>query len=287
MFDKLEEINRKPEAFDLYTAESLWADEYRSKNMLAFHLDEIIDVSSRNIEFIDRSSSWIVDHFQLGPGKAVCDAGCGPGLYASRLARSGAEITGLDFSENSIRYAEEQAVNSKQKINYIHVNYLEFEPRERYDLITMIMCDFCALSSAQRRSLLSKFHEWLKEGGAILLDVYSMDAYAKREESASYEKNHLNQFWCEDDYYCFVNTFKYDDKAVVLDKYSIFQKNGRSETIYNWLQYFSPESLAEEMSEAGFTVREIFRDVAGCAHSDQHPEFAVVITRADSDYSGS
>ena len=279
MFEKLKEINRKPDVFEIYTADLLWADEHRSKQMLAFHLNEAIDLSSRNIEFINHSSSWIIDQFQLGPGKSVCDFGCGPGLYASRLAKSEAKVTGLDFSENSIRYAEEQAEESKQKINYIHVNYLEFEPEEQYDLIIMIMCDFCALSPAQRRILLNKFHECLKEDSAVLLDVYSMMAYDARENSALYEKNQLSHFWCKDDYYCFVNTFKYDDDAVVLDKYSIFQENGKAEVVYNWLQYFSPESLAEELSEAGFTVTQIYKDVAGCPYSEQHSEFAVVVTR--------
>lgn len=172
MFEKLEEINIKPSVFELYTAESLWAEEYRSKQMLSFHLNDGVELSSRNIEFINRSSSWIVDHFQLGPGKSVCDFGCGPGLYASRLAKSGAKITGLDFSENSIRYAREQAENAKQKIDYINVNYLEFEPKERFNFITMIMCDFCVLSPAQRRVLLDKFHRCLEGNGAVLMDVY-------------------------------------------------------------------------------------------------------------------
>ncbi len=276
MFEKLKEINGKPEAFELYTADSLWADEYRSKQMLAFHLNEGIDVSSRNTEFINRSSSWIINHFQLGPGKSVCDFGCGPGLYTSRFAKSGAQVTGLDFSENSIGYARAEAESAALDINYIHVNYLQFEPLELYDLITMIMCDFCALSPAQRKMLLRKFHKCLKDDGAVLFDVYSMIAYAMREEATLYEKNQLSHFWCEDDYYCFVNTFKYDDEAVVLDKYSIFQKNGKAETIYNWLQYFSPESLAEELSAAGFTMKHVYNDVAGSPHSEQHPEFAIV-----------
>ena len=279
MFKKLEEINSKPEVFGRYTADSLWADAYRSKQMLAYHLNESIDLSSRNIEFIDTSSAWIIDRFQLGPDRSVCDFGCGPGLYASRFAKSGAQVTGLDFSENSIRYAREQAGKANQTINYIHANYLEFDLKERFDLITMIMCDFCALSPAQRRTLLNRFHECLNEDGAILLDVYSMAAYAEREEASFFEKNQLNHFWCEDDYYCFVNTFKYDDEAVVLDKYSIFSESGKSEAVYNWLQYFSPENLTEELSASNFAVKHIYRDVSGCPFSEQHTEFAIVATK--------
>jgi SAM-dependent methyltransferase len=280
MYSLLDTINSKPDVFSAYTAGALWADDYRSKQMLGFHLNENVDVSSRSIRFIDQSCKWITDHFDLGTGKSVCDFGCGPGLYASRLAKSGAHVTGLDFSENSIRYARNQAEAAQLDIDYVQVNYLDFHSTDRFDLITMIMCDFCALSPDQRARLLSNFKALLKDGGSILLDVYSMAAFAAREEVRTYEKNQLNHFWHEDDYYCFLNTFKYDDCAVVLDKYSIFPEVGDPETVFNWLQYFSPESLTKELSDAGFLISNFYRDVSGQPFVNQHSEFAVVAKMA-------
>ncbi len=275
MYSALAEINARPEVFGQYTADALWTDEYRSKQMLSYHLNEGIDVSSRNLEFIETSSTWIAEHFRLGPGKSVCDFGCGPGLYTSRFAETGARVTGLDFSKSSVDYARDQASKSRKSINYIHANYLEFRPSERFDLITMIMYDYCALSPNQRGKLLRCFHDCLGEDGTILLDVYSMVAYESRKETGFYEYNQLNHFWCDEDYYCFVNTYKYDKDAVVLDKYSIFPESGGTETVYNWLQYFTPESLSEELSEAGFEVTQIYKDVCGRPFSDLHPEFAI------------
>ncbi|MEM9844310.1 MAG: class I SAM-dependent methyltransferase, partial [Pseudomonadota bacterium] len=243
MFEDLEEIHRKPDAFEVYTADTLWNDAYRSKRMLDFHLNKKIDVASRTSDFIDTASSWIIDHFGLGAGKSVCDFGCGPGLYASRFAQSGAQVTGLDFSENSLRYARASAERAGLSMNYVCTDYLKYEPTERFDLVTLIMYDFCALGPAQRKSLLTRISACLKEGGALLLDVYSMTAFKERETTAYLEKNQLDHFWCEDEYYCFVNTFKYDKQAVTLDKYSVFTRGGASETIYNWLQYFSPDTL--------------------------------------------
>jgi len=276
MYEKLEEINKRPAVFGRYTAQALWADPYRARKMLAFHLNPGIDVSSRNAEFIETSAEWISERFKLGPGKSVCDFGCGPGLYTSRFARSGAAVMGLDFSENSIRYARAQAQRAGQHIDYVQVNYLEASLTTRFDLITMIMCDFCALSADQRRKLLGVFHDALTDDGAVLLDVYSMAAFAAREEASFYEKNQLDHFWCAQDYYCFVNTLKYATEAVVLDKYSIFPQGGKPETVYNWLQYFSAESLGKEMAEAGFVVTEIYKDISGGAFSANAPEFAIV-----------
>jgi len=107
MFDALERIHAKPEPFAFYTADDLWTDEHTSAKMLAFHLDASGDVASRNAAFIDRSVEWIVSRFSIDRGVRIADFGCGPGLYATRLARFGARVTGIDFSKRSIGYAKE------------------------------------------------------------------------------------------------------------------------------------------------------------------------------------
>ena len=66
MFEELEKINERPEPFQFYTASDLWTDEHTSKQMLSYHLNEAIDVSSRNAEFIHRSVEWIASEFNIG-----------------------------------------------------------------------------------------------------------------------------------------------------------------------------------------------------------------------------
>ena len=154
MFEFLVDVNRRPEPFEEYTARELWTDSHTSEQMLAYHLNETGDAASRNHAFLDRSADWIVSHFGLGSGSKVADFGCGPGLYAQRLARAGAGVTGIDFSANSLRYAREGAVDEGLDIEYVEADYLGFETNRRFDLIMMIMCDFCALSPDQRGSLL-------------------------------------------------------------------------------------------------------------------------------------
>ena len=52
VFQKLQQINHRPRPFEFYTAADLWTDEHTSKQMLAYHLNADIDVSSRNAAFI-------------------------------------------------------------------------------------------------------------------------------------------------------------------------------------------------------------------------------------------
>lgn len=275
MFKELKEINSRPTPFQFYTADELWANEHTSKQMLEYHLNEAIDVSSRNKGFIERSAEWIVSHFGVNDKTTIADFGCGPGLYTTRLAEQGAIVTGIDFSANSINYAKQVAEQKGLKINYIHTNYLDFESSQRFDLITMIMCDFCALSPEQRKIMLSKFSSLLKSGGSVLLDVYSLIGFNQQEESATYELNQLNGFWSLEDYYCFVNTFKYDEEKVSLGKYTIIEES-QTRIVYNWLQYFSKESLSEEFNKNGFKIESFYSNVAGETFAPEATEFAIV-----------
>jgi len=275
MFEELEKINTRPKPFEFYTASDLWADEHTSKQMLAFHLNENIDVSSRKAEFINRSVEWISSHFNVGAGMKIADFGCGPGLYTTRLAKKQADVTGIDFSKRSIEYAQEIATREGLSIHHVNQNYLEFETNNRFHLILMIMCDFCALSPTQRKKMLRKFHTILEPGGSVLLDAYSLKAFEHKKETAMYEVNLLNGFWSLNMYYGFLNTFKYEEEKLVLDKYTLIEA-AHTRTIYNWLQYFSSEALEREFVECEFTIEELYSDVAGSPFDAEAKEFAIV-----------
>ncbi len=275
MYKQLKEINKRPEPFQFYTAEELWTDEHTSKKMLEYHLNESIDVSSRNLNFINQSVDWISNHFNLNLNSDIIDFGCGPGLYTNRFAKKEIKVTGVDFSKRSIDYAKQIASNSNLGVDYIYKNYLDFETDKKYDLITMIMCDFCALSPDQRKVMLGKFTNLLKPNGKILLDVYSLNCFDQKDELSTYEFNYMNNFWNSDDYYCFINSFKYNDTKVTLDKYTIIEKK-RIRVVYNWLQYFSIESLKREFEENNLIINDIYSDVAGKDYNSKSLEFAVV-----------
>ena len=278
MFKELQTINTRPEPFSIYTADELWTNEHTAQQMLTYHLNDAVDLSSRNSGFIDRSVDWIASHFKINEQTNIADFGCGPGLYAQRLAQRGAKVTGIDFSANSLRYARESAGKENLAIDYMQANYLNFETTARFDLIMMIMCDFCALSPEQRKIMLSRFYTLLKPGGAVLLDVHSLNTFNQREEAANYELNQLYGFWAPDDYYCFVNTFKYEQEKVTLDKYTIIEDAG-TRIIYNWLQAFSKESLQREFTAQDFVIDGFYADVAGTAFDPESPDFAIIARR--------
>lgn len=278
MYHLLKQVDERPEPYQYYTAETLWNDPHISKKMLDYHLNPDVEPASRNHAFIDRSVKWMAERFNIGTGMRIADFGCGPGLYTSRFARLGASVTGIDFSERSLAYARKQAGEKGLDMTYVRQNYLEFSCNHTFDLITLIYCDFCALSPKQRRMLLSVFSNHLNDGGSVVLDVFSLNAFDQREETTTFAHRLMDGFWSARDYYGFMKTFSYGDEKVVLDKYTIIEPS-RTVQVYNWLQYYSPETLKQEVGENGFQVEQLFSDVAGTPYEDNTDVIAVVLRK--------
>lgn len=278
-YRELARVAERPAPFSVYTAEELWTDSHTSQRMLAFHLDPDVDVSSRRHGFIDESIEWMVAERGLSSRSRVIDFGCGPGLYASRFAARGVRVTGVDFSPASIAYAKEQAAAAGHEISYHQANYLEFVPDGEFDLVIMIMCDYCALSPPQRSQMLRTFADSLASDGRLIFDVYSMTAFGQKQEQLLFEENLLDGFWSPSPYFGFLATFTYDVEHVALDKYTIVEPTRRHE-VYNWMQYFSPDCLERELAEHGLIVEKVLGDVAGRSFDPSSSEFAVVARRA-------
>ena len=278
LYELLARIGQKPEVYSRYTVDALWSSPDISEMMLSYHLDGDLDLASRRIEFIERSFDWITEAFELNEASRVIDLGCGPGLYANRLARRGVKVTGVDISPRSIEYAREQAAKDGLEIDYRLGDYLEIELEPGYDLVTMIMCDFCAFSPEQRARLLRRAGELMAPGGAFLFDVYSEAYYQTWEENVAFGEGMMDGFWSSEPYFGFLHTFRYDEQKVALEKYVIVERERQTE-YFNWFQHYSLASLTAEVESAGLVVDEAYGDVAGEEFDDSLPEFAAVVRR--------
>lgn len=279
LFGALEDIHRRPAVYEVCDTAALWDDAHVSAQMLAMHLDPESVPASRPHAFIDDSAEWIAARFGLGAGRRVLDLGCGPGLYATRFARAGAAVTGVDLSRRSINHARAQAVQDCLPIEYQLGDYLEVELPGGVDLATLIYCDLCALDPGRRGRLLERVASRLAPGGAVLLDVFSEVAFEGRSESAEHARDLMGGFWAPAGYWGFRDTFVYGAERVVLDKYTIVQP-ARVRTVHNWLQYYSWSRLVQELEAAGLEVIERYGDVAGRSPAAGDEVMAVIARRA-------
>ncbi|MGD0466515.1 MAG: methyltransferase domain-containing protein [Gammaproteobacteria bacterium] len=279
-FRKLQNINYLPKPYESYTTLSLWNDPYISKKMLEAHLNDKNDIASRNKIMLNKTVEFIARRFGINEGIDICDFGCGPGLYTSQFAELGANVTGVDVSKRSIEYAKKIAEEKNLKITYVLQNYLEFEGDKHFDLVSMIYCDFCVLSPDQRKNLLNKFYRLLTDNGSIILDVYSINHFNTIKEEHNYQQSsniidYWSNFWSDQPYYIFNNTFKYEKEKLLLHKHTIIEEK-RTREILNWLQCYTIQSLQDELRQNGFNMIEYYSDMTGEPYRIDSTEIAIV-----------
>ncbi|HAS16151.1 MAG TPA: 3-demethylubiquinone-9 3-O-methyltransferase, partial [Idiomarina abyssalis] len=83
---------------------------------------------------------FIENHTEGLFGKKVLDVGCGGGLLSEAMAERGAEVTGIDLAEQSLKVARLHALESGRQIDYqcIAVETLAEQNTDSYDVVTCL-----------------------------------------------------------------------------------------------------------------------------------------------------
>lgn len=248
----------KPELYEKGTA-VMWTDEHISKQLLEIHLHPDIDLASRKKATIKKTIDWIFE--QVGDKELkILDLGCGPGLYTQQIAQKGHQVTGVDFSLNSINYAREQAKTNNLDIEYINKNYLELDlPENEFDLVMMIYTDLGVLLPDERRQLLSKIEKALKTGGTFIFDVLNDRDLDKKVSPKNWEASEKG-FWRDKPYITLSESFFYEQEKVILNQHIVAE--GENTSVYRfWTHYFSHDDLMRLLKPFDFTGIEFYENV--------------------------
>lgn len=252
--------------------EPFWDDEHISKNMLEAHLSPNTDAASRKPEFIERSVAWLAS--LIKPGGSILDLGCGPGLYTKRLSDMGYKVTGIDLSKRSIEYAKAH----DSKTEYICRDYLTLDLTSTYDAVTLIYCDFAALTAPEREKLLSSVRRVLKPDGLFIFDVFTDTHFAAKRESASWDLCEHGGFWSAERHLSLEATYLYENNTVAADRAIIITENGVKDYII-WDTAYTPERLARELAPCGLEVKTVYGDVCGKEYSESSQTLCCVAMR--------
>ena len=276
MYKLLRELAHRPEPWSVSTVKELWTRPHLAKEMLKYHLSQETDHSSRKIESIDRIVDWLDEQLEFD-GKRVIDLGCGPGLYSRRMARRGARVTGVDFSANSLEYARTRDTDG---VEYVQADYLEDELPAGFDIAVMIYFDYCAQSPGNRRLLLDRIRALLEPGGRLALDLYGPGAFDAVGEHVQIEDRLMNGFFAPGDYVGVHRTDVYEEERLSLDRFFIVEP-GEAWQIFNWAQYYSPETAAAELAGAGFMVRAMAGGLDGEPLADDSKTIGVIAEKVE------
>ncbi len=155
----------------------------RAEGYSASNMDEIEDPT--RIRWIKTILKYAPDD---GDRLNILDVGCGPGFFSILMSQCGHDVTGVDYSDDMVLHARENAAKLRQDIqfNRMDAQYLEFENRT-FDLVISRNVMWC-LEEPEKA-----YKEWLrvlKPGGRIVnfdgnfyLDRFDKD-YQKAAKAA-------------------------------------------------------------------------------------------------------
>jgi ubiquinone/menaquinone biosynthesis C-methylase UbiE len=101
-------------------------------------------------------------------GKQVLDLGCGEGYNTRIMARRGAKVTGIDFSEKMIEFARDQEKKDRLGIRYniCNATNLEIFKNDSFDVVA----SFMSIQDIKNYKRALKEINWvLKENGRLVI----------------------------------------------------------------------------------------------------------------------
>jgi len=239
--------------------ETIWTDEYISKTLLNIHLDESNDAASRKPKKRIDIVNWI--NKSIKPNSKIVDLGCGPGLYDYELGKLGHKVLGIDFNKESINYAQKNKYIN-DVLEYKYCNYLKDTINGKYNVAMMICFDFGALIPDEQKILLKKVHNLLEEDGIFIFDVYGKEEIKHINEKRNWFISKGGDFWSKYPYICMEEIkFFENENALGTRYYTVDQLNGKIKEFIMWDQYYDENSIRKLMSENGYEIIEINKNL--------------------------
>ncbi len=247
-------VNRTPIPEPWAEGEKIpWNEPAFSARMLKEHLSQEHDAASRRFSVIDAHVAWI--HRQILDGKParVLDLGCGPGLYAHRLARMGHTCVGVDFSSASIAYAKAQAESAGLPLTYIEADVRAVEYGAGYDLVMFVYGEFNVFSSMDVRRILQKAYQALKPGGWLLLEPHTFAAVESLGKVGNSWYTTGSGLFSERAHFCLTENFWDVACAVATERYFIIDASTGAVTRYaSSMQAYTDEQYRALLATCGY-----------------------------------
>lgn len=126
----------------------------------------------------------------LSPGRAL-ELGCGNGRNAIYLATTGCIVDAVDFSQQALEWAREQAKSAGAAVNFQQCSIFEAEfAEESYDLVYDCGC-FHHLPPHRRKDYAGLVSRALKPGGRYGLVCFRPEGGSTYTDQEVYEKRSL------------------------------------------------------------------------------------------------
>ncbi len=113
----------------------------------------------------------------------VLDLACGPGRHLLGFTSLGIDVAGVDLSGFLLNRAANHLQQADQDAMLVHVDMLQYKPKEQFDLITNLFTSFGYYADPNdNQRLLNQTYHWLNKGGSLVIDTFGKEQLLKTME---------------------------------------------------------------------------------------------------------
>jgi SAM-dependent methyltransferase len=247
--------------------------------MLPEHLSQSHDAASRRLEIVAEHVRWIHHALLSGRPARVLDLGCGPGLYANRLAGLGHALTGIDFSPASIAYAQEQSGAASLECVYRQEDIRTADFGSGYDLVMLIFGEFNVFKPDDARLILRKACEALNPTGRLLLEVSTFASVWKTGHAPPSWYTAESGLFSERPHLCLMENFWDEAESAATERYFILEaETGEASRYASSTQAYSDDGYRALLEGCGFGEIAFYPSLRGGVDESQ-PDFFVIVAR--------
>jgi SAM-dependent methyltransferase len=273
-------VQRKPIPLPWSEGDNIpWNEPGFSTRMLREHLTQEHDLASRRAEKIDQHVTWIHSDLLDSQPSKILDLGCGPGLYAARLARLGHTCTGIDFSPASVEHARAQSTPGC----VYHLGDLRLaDYGDSYDLAILIFGEFNVFSSKNARLILQKIAGSLVTGGLLLLEPHRFEAVKSLGTEAPSWFASTGGLFSDHPHLVLMDSHWDEAARAATQRYFIIDAgDGSVERFASSYQAYVESQYVQMLSECGFEDIRFF-PALGRSHGEPDPTLIALSARKSS-----
>jgi SAM-dependent methyltransferase len=124
----------------------------------------------------DAQTAVIWDILGLQRGDRVLDLACGHGRISNRLSARGAEVTGIDATQQFLDIAKADAQRSGLRVEYMLGDVRDLTSLKQFDAVVSWFTSFGYFDDDQNRAVLLEAFGSLTDGGKLLIELNQKDA---------------------------------------------------------------------------------------------------------------
>lgn len=206
--------------------------------------------SHRNDEEAQQFISRLIAFLALKENAKVLDVACGKGRHSRYLAQCGMDVTGIDLSENNIRYAQQF---THEKLRFANWDMRKPFAENTFDVVVNLFSSFGYFDDPDDdKRAVNAMKTALKPNGYLVLDYMPAPEYVVKNLKPREIINRGDiQFHIK----------KEIEKGVVVKEINFLDK-GEEHTYYERLKLIKPETFQKMFSEENLTVVKVFGDYA-------------------------